>query len=438
MSAAMLPLAAAAAPGFAAAQYAPALQAVLRASPEPGVSSFYASNAYRPIWVRGGSVSPDAERLVRIIRDADLDGMQSAQELAERLQRSLERARSGNDRDLAEAEAALSSAWVRYVRTLHRPVDVGMIYADPSLSPSTPSEEAILSAAAAAPSLARHLETVSEINPIYRDLRKALAALRDSGARDPAAEQRLKINLDRARVLPGSLKGKYILVDAASQRLWMYEDGQERGSMRVVVGKPDEQTPMLAGLVETAVLNPYWNVPPDLVQKKIAPSVLQQGVGYLKAKGYEVLSDWFADATQLDPKDVDWAAVAAGREEVRVRQLPGGENAMGDVKFMFPNRHGIYLHDTPERALFSKTQRTFSSGCVRLEDADRLAAWLFGNAPRAESSAPEQTVALPTPVPVFITYLTASSEGGKLALRRDPYGLDSVQGRSSTQMAALP
>jgi murein L,D-transpeptidase YcbB/YkuD len=434
----MLPLAFAAAPGVAATQDAPAFQAALRASPESGVSSFYATHAYRPIWVRGGSVSPDAERLVQIIRSADLDGMHSAQEIAERLERSLDRAQSADDRDLADAEAALSSAWVQYVQTLHRPVDVGMIYADPSLSPSAPSEESILSAAAAAPSLARHLETVSEVNPLYRDLRKALAELRDSETRDPAAEQRLRINLDRARVLPSSLKGKYILVDAASQRLWMYEDGQERGTMRVVVGKTDEQTPMLAGLVQTAVLNPYWNVPPDLVQKKIAPSVLQEGVGYLKAKGYEVLSDWFADATQLDPEEVDWAAVAAGREEVRVRQLPGGENAMGDVKFMFPNRHGIYLHDTPEKALFSKKQRTFSSGCVRLEDANRLAAWLFGNAPRAESSAPEQTVELPTPVPVFITYLTASSEGGKLALRRDLYGRDSGQGQSSTHMAALP
>ncbi len=208
--------------------------------------------------------------------------------------------------------------------------------------------------------------------------------------------------------------------------------------MRVVVGKPDEQTPMLAGLVQNAVLNPYWNVPPDLVQKKIAPSVLQEGIGHLKAKRYELFSDWSSDARQLDPKDVDWAAVAAGREEVRVRQLPGGDNAMGDVKFTFPNQYGIYLHDTPEKALFSKAERTFSSGCVRLEDANRLATWLFGEAPKAQSSAPEQKVALPTPVPVFITYLTASAEGGKLALRRDMYGRDSGQGRSPKQMAALP
>ena len=410
----------------------------MQASPEPGVKSFYAARAYRPLWVQGGSVSADAQRLVQIVRNADLDGMRAPQELASQLERQLERAKSGDQRDLAQAEAALSSAWVQYVQTLRRPVDVGMIFADTSLLPATPSEAAILKAAADAPSLARHMEAVSNVNPLYSDLRKALAALRDSGARDPMAEQRLRINLDRARVLPGSLKGKYIVVDAASQRLWMYEDGQERGSMRVVVGKPDEQTPLLAGMVETAVLNPFWNVPPDLVQKRIAPNVIQQGLGYLKAKRYEVFSDWSADAKQLDPKEVDWAAVAAGREEVRVRQLPGADNAMGDVKFMFPNQHGIYLHDTPDKALFAKADRTFSSGCVRLEDANRLAMWLFGSAPRADSSAPEQKVALPTKVPVYITYLTASSEGGKLALRRDPYGLDSGQGRGATQMAALP
>ena len=439
ISAAMLPLAIGVGmPAAAAVQDAPALQRALRASPHPGVASFYASRGYQPLWIRGGVISPDAQQLVRIIRKADLDGMHSAKDLADRLDGLLERAKSGGQRDVAGAEAALSSSWVRYVQALRRPVDVGMIFADPSLLPSTPSEESILSAAAAAPSLARHLEAASDLNPLYGELRKALATLRESGASDPQAEQRLKINMDRARVLPGFRDGKYILVDAASQRLWMYEDGQERGSMRVVVGKPDEQTPMLAGLVQNAVLNPYWNIPPDLVQKKIAPSVLRQGVRYLKSRGYEVFSDWSADARQLDPKEVDWGAVAAGREEVRVRQLPGGDNAMGDVKFTFPNQHGIYLHDTPEKELFSKAERTFSSGCVRVEDASRLATWLFGQAPKADSSAPEQTVALPTPVPVFITYLTVSAEGGSLALRRDMYGRDSGQGRSAPQMAALP
>jgi murein L,D-transpeptidase YcbB/YkuD len=138
----------------------------------------------------------------------------------------------------------------------------------------------------------------------------------------PAAiEQRLRANLDRARAIPAS--GRFLLVDAASARLWLFDDGRPIDSMKVIVGKPGEQTPMLAGLVRTAVLNPYWNVPPDLVQRRVAPGVLKDGAAYLKAKRYEILSDWSDGAQPIDPRTVDWAAVAAGRKEVRVRQLPG-------------------------------------------------------------------------------------------------------------------
>jgi murein L,D-transpeptidase YcbB/YkuD len=97
---------------------------------------------------------------------------------------------------------------------------------------------------------------------------------------------------------------------------------------------------------------------------------------------------------------------------------------MGDMKFMFPNEFGVYLHDTPDKALFAQDDRKLSSGCVRVEDAKRLAQWLFGSTPRAPSSAPEQVVALPEPVPVYITYLTVDWDGERLALRDDPYSRD--------------
>ena len=248
-------------------------------------------------------------------------------------------------------------------------------------------------------------------------------------------EQRLRLNLDRARVLPAS--GRFVLVDTASARLWLYEDGAVRDSMKVIVGKPGEQTPMLAGLIRTAVLNPYWNVPPDLVRRRIAAGVLKEGPGFLKAKRYEVMSDWSDEATRIDAATVDWAAVAAGRKEVRVRQLPGGENAMGAMKFMFPNDFGVYLHDTPDKKLFAASDRAQSSGCIRLEDAPRLASWLFGRAPRSQPGKPEQTIPLPEPVPLYVTYLTAgwSSEG--FALRADPYGRDGrIQSASVSTLAA--
>jgi len=148
----------------------------------------------------------------------------------------------------------------------------------------------------------------------------------------------------------------------------------------------------------------------------------------IRNAGYQVLADWSADPAPLDPTQVDWRAVANGQQEVRVRQLPGAGNAMGKVKFEFPNPLGIYLHDTPEKQLMLKDARQFSNGCVRLEDAERLGRWLFAGSLPAVGSAPEQKVDLPELVPVYITYLTAQVEGGRIALGRDPYGRDARAG----------
>nr|WP_245842904.1 L,D-transpeptidase family protein [Sphingomonas laterariae] len=235
-------------------------------------------------------------------------------------------------------------------------------------------------------------------------------------------EERIRLNLERARVLPATRK-RHIIVDAAAARLWMYEDGAVKDTMRVIVGKPTEQTPMLAGMMRYAVVNPYWNVPEDLVQRRIAPKIVEQGAT-LDGLGYEALSDWTAQASVLQETAIDWSAVAAGQQEVRVRQLPGKSNAMGRIKFMFPNDLGIYLHDTPDKALFREKERRFSSGCVRVEDAARLAVWLFGKHVEAETDDPEQQVMLAEAVPVYLTYFTVAPTAKGITFRDDPYGRD--------------
>ena len=192
--------------------------------------------------------------------------------------------------------------------------------------------------------------------------------------------------------------------------------------MRVVVGKPETPTPMLAGLLRHAILNPYWNVPVDLAQTSIAPKVL--GGRSLRQMGMEALSDWTPQAVRLDPATIDWHQVASGARELRLRQLPGKANSMGMVKFMFPNDMGIYLHDTPERELLARPDRHFSNGCVRLEDAAGLGRWLLGRPVQTRSRAAEQIVPLPFPVPVYLTYLTAGADSGRVAFRPDVYGLD--------------
>jgi L,D-transpeptidase YcbB len=221
-------------------------------------------------------------------------------------------------------------------------------------------------------------------------------------------ERLLSLNLDRARRLPGAAQGgRYILVDAGGAEIYLFEDGEIKGRMRAVVGKPESATPMMAAMIRYASVNPYWNIPVDLAQTLIAPRVLASGVSYLAGR-YEVLSDWTDEAVLVDPKTIDWAAVADGSLEIRVRQLPGKANSMGDVKFMMPNEFGIYLHDTPDKSVFRSEDR-----------------W-FGEMPRGRDPNVEEDVDLAEPVPVYITYLTAGATAAGVTFRKDPYARDSV------------
>ena len=204
-------------------------------------------------------------------------------------------------------------------------------------------------------------------------------------------------------------RGRYVLVDAGSARLFMIEDGRVRDSMRVIVGKPDTPTPALKSVINYETLNPYWHVTADLTKTLIAPRVLQDGTTYLTTRGYEVVSAFGPNAQVLSPDSVDWKAVAEGRAQVLVRQRPGPANSLGQVKFDLPDGDGIYLHDTPKKELFALDARNLSHGCVRLEDAPKLARWLLGRDPPVATN-PEEHILLPRPVPITISYLGARAQ----------------------------
>ena len=206
-------------------------------------------------------------------------------------------------------------------------------------------------------------------------------------------------------------RGRYVLVDAASARLFMIEDGHVKDIMRVIVGKPAAATPALTSVLHYATLNPYWHVPPDLAQTLVAPRVLKDGPTYLTDRGYEVVSRFGTDAQVLSADSVDWKKVAAGEAEVHIRQRPGPANSMGQMKFNLAHGNSIFLHDTPKKELFAQTERNLSNGCVRLEDAPRFARWLLGDDPPPLGTvAPEQHVAIPSGVPITIAYLDTRAQ----------------------------
>ena len=404
-------------------------EALRDALTEPGadaeLAGFYAARGERPLWVEHRRLRPEAREVVRLAAAAGAEGLDPANYPPERLQAALRAAASGRAADLAQAELALSTALAGYASDLHRTRPAAeILYSDHALPPPGLSRRAALQTLAAAGSLKAGLGSLQRMNPYYARLRAALAEERARGGRNVVL---LRANLERARALPPELGRRYILVDVTAQRLWAYENGRPIDSMKVVIGKPSEPTPVMAALVRYAVFRPYWNVPTDLVAGSVAPKVLKQGLGYFRGQRLEALSDWSDQARPLDPAQVDWRAVAAGRRELRVRQLPGVDNMMGRVKFMFPNELGVYLHDTPLRALFTGDERLASAGCVRLEDAPRLARWLLGEAAVAAGEAPgppETRVDLARPVPVYIVYFTAAPTPQGISLRKDIYGRD--------------
>ena len=385
------------------------------------VASFYDTWHAQPIWFRNGADNAAVQQLVSILQRAPFDDFAAGPQWAAQVQAAVAQARSGNAADVAAAERTLSTAWVQYVQALRKPT-AGMTYVYPVLMPQGTRADQILLTAAAAPSLEAHLVATANVNSIYGQMRDAAwAEAQGSGKLTP--DPRLVANLDRLRSIPAG--GKFVVVDSGTQLLKMYENGRPVDSMKIVVGKTEYPTPMIASVMYYIVYNPYWNAPDHLV-RKIAQNYLTMGDKYLRSRGYQVMADWTAASAVVPNDQVNWKAVAAGKEQIRIRQKPQDDNSMGDLKFPFPNKLDIFLHDTPHKEYFARANRNLSNGCVRLEDARRFGRWLLGTEPTPPGTDAEIQVQLPRGVPIYLTYTTAQVRDGKIAYFADPYRLDPI------------
>ncbi len=251
--------------------------------------------------------------------------------------------------------------------------------------------------------------------------------------------RQIELNLERWRWLPQDLGDPHVLINIPDFSLVVAEAGKRALTMGVIVGRRYRRTPVFSDTMRYLVFNPSWEIPTKLAIQDKLP-LIREDPGYLQRERIRVFDGWGGGAREIDPSRVDWSSLGPERFPYRLRQEPGPWNALGRVKFMFPNRFNVYLHDTPGRELFMREERGFSSGCVRVEKPIELAAYLLGRDPdwtlesieSVIASGVETTVPLPQPVAVHLLYWTAWVEAadGSLRFRPDIYGRDALLQRA--------
>ncbi len=270
-------------------------------------------------------------------------------------------------------------------------------------------------------------DDVRPIHQHYAALQKALAA----GSADPARARSLALNLERWRWMPDDFGERYVLVNVPSFHLWVVEGQQAVLDSKVIVGKLGDETPIFSAPMTNVIFSPFWNIPESIAEGETVPSIVKNPA-YLAKNNIEVLRRSGGTVTRVDPASVDWSD-ASETSEISLRQRPGPGNALGNIKFLLPNRHNVYLHDTPTHNLFNKDGRALSHGCVRVHEPVKLAQyvlrddakWTEEAIRKAMDSGDEQGVKLAVPLPVHIVYFTAwVGPDGSVELLKDVYSRD--------------
>ncbi len=405
------------------------------------LTAFYESRDDDLLWVSDAQFSRRAEAAIAELSRADDWGLEaSAFELPSD-------PKSGEPADVAEVELKLSVAVLKYAsharggrmdpKQLSNYID-----REPPLLP--PAD--VLAGIAAADSADSYLRSLHPQHPQFEKLRQAYLALRD--APPPAAEtatptsttakkkaaqpasneatmRKLLHNMEQWRWMPEDLGRFYVWANVPEFTLRVMKDGEPIHTERLIVGKRDTQTPIFSDQMETIVIHPFWGVPDSIKVKEILPGLVRGG--NVLAKNDLRIQYRGRD---IDPASVDWTTTDI--RNFHVYQPPGSSNVLGVVKFMFPNKHQVYMHDTPSKSLFSASQRMFSHGCVRVRDPLRFAevllsedrGWDMARVTALVKSGPRNNhITLNTKIPVHITYFTAwVDDDGKLQTRPDVYG----------------
>ncbi|WP_182419249.1 murein L,D-transpeptidase [Bartonella sp. HY038] len=251
-------------------------------------------------------------------------------------------------------------------------------------------------------------------------------------------KQKIITSLERLRWLPHEFSDRYVFINQPAYQAQYFENGKEVIAMKVVVGSQRHQTYFFYDNISLVTFNPTWGVPRSIVMNEMMPRILKDPA-YLSRNGYEVFN---ASGKKVDASSVNWANVATKGYGVNIRQKPGTSNALGELKILFPNKHDIYLHDTPSKAAFQRDMRAISHGCVRLADPRAMAAAVMGlekDGLKRYFGKDEKTVKLDVTVPVYLTYFTAWPDADNHIIHYydDVYNRDSAQQTASKKIEKM-
>ena len=248
--------------------------------------------------------------------------------------------------------------------------------------------------------------------------------------------RQIKLNLDRIKWLHERDAKRHLIINIPSFTLYYEEEGRLKQTMRVITGRKKNPTPIFSNTVQTIVLNPHWNIPKSIIQKEMIPKLLKNP-NAMRKKGIEIRKGWGKDAPKVDAKSIDWSQYLYSKKmPFHFAQKPGYKNALGKVKFLFPNQFAVYMHDTPNKKLFNRTTRAFSHGCIRLHKPRELLKTFstfnyninFKKSQKELKGSKKTFLKLEKSVPVDIVYLTAYVDyAGILQFRNDIYGYDKMQ-----------
>jgi murein L,D-transpeptidase YcbB/YkuD len=384
------------------------------------VQSVYEDREFRPIW---------------IARERKLDRLQQFFQLVDDRSHGLhpedfniDPLRQEKHSDLIQFDIDVTWALARYASALaFGRIDPKQIDPDWIGTRREIDLKKVLDDAIEYDSVAQLADRLAPKHAEYDQLRAALQNASGDQARQ------IELNLDRWRWLPDEFGKRHIRVNIPSFDLEVRDDRQIPLQMKVVVGSNDNRTPIFSSEMKYVVFSPYWNIPESITTKETLPHIMKDPK-YATRQNLEVVRVSGKHVEVVDPRDIDWKNV--GESDIQLRQKPGDQNSLGLIKFIFPNRFNVYLHDTPENNLFDRLTRNFSHGCIRVEKPQELAevvlrdptVWTPDRIQKAMHAGDEQHVALKEPLPVHILYFTAwVDDGGMVHFEKDIYGYDAKQ-----------